>query len=160
MKHIGTNRRYAINYLCISLHRIINNIILYIRMTNIKQRLQLFFIVLALQPFLFARTTIPIQKDPDLPLEGPSVPSRAPSREDSPIEVYLDNSSLYIEVSEQIEYFSYSIFQEDSSFLLLSNYYSDVDNDLLIDLNGLGTGHYLLSLQVNGTQYSGIFIIE
>lgn len=129
-------------------------------MTSFKQLILLSLGILYFQPSLFARTKVQVQKKPDIQLEGPSVPSRAPSREDSSIEIYLDNSSLYIESFEQLDCIYYSITQEGDSSTIISGYLSGADNEFVIVLANLGTGSYSLSLQINDDLYYGMFVIE
>lgn len=129
-------------------------------MIRIKQLLLLSLLACIVHPILFARTRVPVKKEPDNLLSGPSVPPRAPSREESNIEVYIEDSYLYIISIGFSEIISYSISLEDDNTETLSGYCSLTDGEMVIDLSSLQIGCYTLSLQINGAQYIGYFAIE
>lgn len=108
----------------------------------------------------FARTKIPVQKEPDILLSGPSTPPRAPSRDDFPIEVYLDNGLIFIETNGLSQNLYYFIYDENNSPISVTDYFISTNNVFVIDLCSLPTGSYTLHLLYEDNHYCGHFSIE
>lgn len=129
-------------------------------MMRFKQLFLLSLSILSLQPNLFARTKVPVQKEPDIPLEGPSAPSRAPSREDSLFDVYIEGSYLFIETTSLFDVVYCVIINPEDNTIILSEVNYAVNDELVFDLSSMQTGTYTLSLQINEMQYRGILFVE
>lgn len=132
-------------------------------MKKIKHLLLSAIIACTFVPCLDARTKVPVQKEPDPPLDGIDQPSRAPYRDEALVDVSFDNNNsyLYIELLYQSAYVSYSIVDNASEMIVVSNSgYLDEEEELAVDLSSLPNGSYTLILQIDNSQFSGCIVLS
>lgn len=85
---------------------------------------------------------------------------RALSRDDFPIEVYLDNGLIFIETNGLSQNLYYFIYDENNSPISVTDYFISTNNVFVIDLCSLPTGSYTLHLLYEDNHYCGHFSIE